>query len=587
MSKILIIEDNELARENISEILELEGFETLVAHHGKQGLQLAQQYWPDLIVCDVMMPTLDGYGVLEQLGQKTSLASIPFIFLTAKSSHQDFRQGMNLGSNDYLTKPFSPADLVTAVRSQLRKRQLVARTYTREIDQLRLAVSQLTEQDAVTQLPNQKSLMQILEKPQRPGNPLALVVIALDQLSLLSGALLTSDSDRLMQAIAQRIEKIFPRPHGKQAFKETFRLGDNQFAVLTSQLSTEMKSPDDLIRSVHRLLNAPYRVAGQIVKLTFSIGIAATDGIPKPASLSTVTSLLRDATAAVNQAQQAGGNGYCFYEKKIALDTAERLRIANALHYAIEGREFQIHYQPQVSVVTGEVMGVEALVRWQNPQLGWVSPGKFIPVAEEIGVIDKLDRWVLSSACQQAKAWQQSMAKAISVSVNLSALQLGDIHLCDTIRMVLRQTGLPAHLLHLEITETALVKQKRLAIEILQHIRNLGVRIAIDDFGTGYAGLEYLSKLPCHTLKIDRSFIQNIPFHSTNQRIVAAVIAMGRDLNLSVIAEGAETAAELAYLKQQNCDLVQGYIYAKPMPAVEVEPFVKALAAKAPNPGPG
>lgn len=582
MTKILIIEDNEFARENINEILELEGFETLLASHGEQGFKLAQQHIPDLIICDVMMPKLNGYEVLEKLAEQDMLASIPFIFLTAKSSHQDFRQGMTSGSDDYLTKPFSPSELVAAVRSQLLKREALAHKYIQKINGLKSQMAKLSELDAITKLPNQKALNQSLKQPFSQAGELYLLIISVDQLYSLNGTLNTYESDCLVKLIAQRIQKLFPDPHREDGKKDVFRLTESQFAVLTNQLSTKHKSPSDIIRSFHNLLGAPYVVADQMIKITVSIGIATTAQIPKEtATVSKASTLLRDATSAVHKIQREGGNGYCFYTEKITLDASERLSIANALHYALKLDEFQVNYQPQVNLLTGEVVGVEALIRWNNAQLGQVSPEKFIPIAEEIGLIDELGKWMLWSACKQARAWQKGMAKPISISVNLSSLQLEHDDLYDTIKLILAKTELPAHLLHLEITETALIKHKSNAIQTLQRIRKMGVHIVIDDFGTGYAGLGYLSSLPCHTIKIDRSFIQNIAQHSTNQRIVAAVISMSRDLNLNVIAEGAETEDEMSYLKQHGCDMLQGYVYAKPMPAADVAAFVKATSLQA------
>lgn len=579
MPKILIIEDNELARENINDILELEGFETLVASHGEQGFKLAQQHIPDLIICDVMMPKLNGYEVLEKLVEQDVLACVPFIFLTAKSSHKDFRQGMTSGSNDYLTKPFSPSDLVASVRSQLRKRKIIAHEYIQKINELKSQMNKLSELDAITKLPNEKVLDQFLKQPSFQDAELYLIIISVDQLGLLNSTLNMYERDRLVILMAQRIQKIFPNPHRKDGVKEVFRLGERQFAVLTNQLSTKHKSPGETIRSFHNLLCAPYVLAEQMIKITVSIGIAATAQISKEtANLSEVSTLLRDATSAASKIQQEGGNDYCFYAKKMTLAASERLNIANALHYALKLEEFQVNYQPQINLLTDEVVGVEALLRWNNAQLGQVSPAKFIPIAEEIGIIDELGKWILWSACKQAKAWQKVMAKPISVSVNLSSLQLDHDDLCDTMQTILAKTALPAHLLYLEITETALIKHKPQAIQTLQRIRTMGVRIAIDDFGTGYAGLGYLSDLPCHTIKIDRSFIQNIAQHSINQKIVSGVISMSRDLNLNVIAEGVETEDELSYLKQHGCDMVQGYVYAKPMPADDVVAFVNAAS---------
>lgn len=582
MAKILIIEDNDSTRENINDILELEGFETFVATHGAQGLELAQMHHPDLIICDVMMPQLDGYAVLENLGKQEGLACIPFIFLTAKSTHLDFREGMTLGANDYLTKPFSPAELVKAVGTQLRKQQRVEQSYTKKIKVLEQNIERLAQVDALTQLPNQIALGSRLDQLGGQQKALALCLIAVDQASFLSSVLSPEDNDHLITLVTHRIRSIFPQINEWASMGEMFRLAQNQLAVLLDFGDSSRDRLPEIATQMLNALNEPYLLSAQTITLTASIGIAATATVALPsATPSTVETLIHDAATALYAAQQQGGNHYCFYHQEISLNAAAKLRIASALHHALQRQEFQVYYQPQVDLGTGAVVGVEALLRWHSAELGSVSPGLFIPIAEEIGVIDDISNWVLETACRQAQEWQGVMAQPLSVSVNLSPIQLSQAQLFDTVSAILEKTGFPPQLLHLEITETALIKHQHCAIQALQAIEALGVQIAIDDFGTGYSGLGYLSIFPCNTIKIDRLFIQDIDHHPTNQSIVSAVINLSRELNLLVIAEGAETADELVYLKSQGCDMVQGYVYAKPMPAVEVVPFVEATSLQA------
>ena len=577
MIKILVIEDNEAARENISDILRLEGFEPLIATDGQQGLELAVQHLPDLIICDVMMPKLNGYEVLGALSQQERLSTIPFIFLTAKAARYDVRQGMTLGSSDYLTKPFSPSELVTAIQTQLKRKEAISQSYTQQIDHLKRSIDQNSYTDELTQLPNQAALSQTLEQYLTQDKDFSLFLISVDQFSFLSSTLNTADTEELIKLIAQRIQKVFPHSMASESLKDTFRMGQNQFSVLTDQVDPE---GGQLPRTAYRFLNllrAPYILNGKAVNVTTSIGIASTTNVTEASrQVSKVESLLQGAKTALYKVQQKGGNDYCFYRPEMIFSAFERLDVENALYYALQQDELEVFYQSQIDISEGCVVGVEALLRWNSAQLGWVSPTKFIPIAEEIGLINDISKWVLWKACEQAKQWQTMMPKPIGISVNLSAVQLSQPGLCEIVRKVLKDTGLEPHLLCLEITENALIKNKSYAINILQELKKMGVRIAIDDFGTGYSGLGYLSSFPCNTIKLDRMFIQDIHQRFSNQRIVSAIIKMSHELDLNVIAEGAETPEELDYLKLQKCDIVQGFVYAKPMPSHDVTQFIQA-----------
>ncbi len=383
MKTILVIEDDIRVRENIQEILELEGFDALVAGDGRSGLVLARDTEPDLVICDVMMPELDGYGVLSALRDHDTTVNIPFIFLTAKASRHDMRHGMELGADDYLTKPFTP-------------------------DELRRAVSAC------------------LLKYQR-----------------------------------QQGAKLAPT---------------------WEKLDREIR-----------------------------------DGIARD--------------------------------------------------------EFVLFYQPQVSLTTGQVIGAEALVRWQHPERGFVSPGEFIPAAEASGAIVPLGTWVMRTACQQARQWHDQ-GKPVRVSVNLAAQQVTAGAVAQELVDIAAETGFDLHWLDVELTETSLLTDRDRAIAVMQRLREIGVAIAIDDFGTGYSSLKYLQRFPFDILKIDRCFVENIDSNPGNRAIVTAIIQMSHDLNLQVIAEGIETVAELNILRAHHCDAIQGYLFSRPLPAEAFAPFL-------------
>ncbi|TAE99042.1 MAG: EAL domain-containing protein [Oscillatoriales cyanobacterium] len=401
MLKILVIEDDELIRETLVQLLESHSYRVIVAENGRFGVQMALSEIPDLILCDVQMPEIDGYDVLRTLRQNSLAATIPFIFLTAQSAKTDFRRGMELGADDYLTKPF------------------------------------------------------------------------------------TRVSKRL---------------------------------TITQPLTVALHQAEARLKD-----------------------------------------LANDST-------------------KVCVLSPEKLALEALLRRALAQGEFQVYYQPQVNIATGQVIGAEALVRWQNPDRGIISPAEFIPLAEETGLIIQIGEWVLLSACAQAASWLAAGFSPFRISVNLSARQLSDPELKARIVQILETTGLEPANLELEMTESALVENATVAGATLNELKALGIRIAIDDFGTGYATLGYLKQFAFDSLKIDRIFVRNANEDAQNAAITTAVILLGHSLNMTVIAEGVETEAELAFLKQHQCDIMQGYLFSRPGPPAaapaRVIPFV-------------
>ena len=409
MLKILVIEDDELIRETLLQLLESHNYRAIVAENGRFGVQMALSEIPDVILCDVQMPELDGYDVLRTLRQNSLAATIPFIFLTAQSDKTDFRRGMELGADDYLTKPFTKAELLGAIASRISKRLTITQPLT----------------------------------------------------------------------------------------------------VALHQAEARLKD------------------------------------------------LVNEST-------------------KVSVLSPEKLALEALLRRALAQGEFQVYYQPQVNIATGQVIGAEALVRWQNPDRGIISPAEFIPLAEETGLIIQIGEWVLLSACAQAASWLAAGFSPFTISVNLSARQLSDPELKARIVQILETTGLEPANLELEMTESALVENATVAGATLNELKALGIRIAIDDFGTGYATLGYLKQFAFDSLKIDRIFVRNANEDAQNAAITTAVILLGHSLKMTVIAEGVETEAELAFLKEHQCDIMQGYLFSRPEPAPAIESMLVA-----------
>ncbi|HAT14068.1 MAG TPA: diguanylate cyclase [Microcoleaceae bacterium UBA11344] len=409
MLKILVIEDDELIRETLLQLLESHSYRVIVAQNGRVGVQMALSEIPDLILCDVQMPEQDGYEVLRTLRQNSLAATIPFIFLTAQGGKTDFRRGMELGADDYLTKPFTKAELLGAIASRLSKRQTITQPLT----------------------------------------------VALQQAEA--------------------------------------RLKD----LANDSTTTNAVSPE-----------------------------------------------------------------------KLALEALLRRALAQG--------EFQVYYQPQVDIATGQIIGAEALVRWQNPDRGIISPAEFIPLAEDTGLIIPIGEWVLLSACAQTASWLAAGFSPFRISVNLSARQLSDPQLKARIVQILETTGLEPANLELEMTESAVVENATVAGTTLNELKALGIRIAVDDFGTGYATLGYLKQFAFDSLKIDQIFVRKANEDAQNAAITTAVILLGHSLNMTVVAEGVETEAELAFLKDQQCDIMQGYLFSRPEPAPIFESLLVA-----------
>jgi EAL domain-containing protein (putative c-di-GMP-specific phosphodiesterase class I) len=305
---------------------------------------------------------------------------------------------------------------------------------------------------------------------------------------------------------------------------------------------------------------------GHEVFITASIGIACY-----PAHGNNIDTLVKNATLAMFSAKKQTGNTYQFYSSDMQGGSANQLALETSLRYALDRKEFQVYYQPQVELKTGKIVGIEALVRWQHPELGLIPPAIFIPLAEETGLIMPLGEWVLKTACAQTKAWQTAGFSALRVAVNLSCRQFNQADLGESIVQTLNETGLAPEFLELEITESVLTQDEQAAIKTLSELKLLGIQISIDDFGTGYSSLSYLKKFPFSNLKIDRSFIRHITGDTRSKNITRAIIQMAHSLNLKVIAEGVEAPEELGFLCQHHCDEIQGYFFCRPVPPEELE----------------
>ncbi len=566
MTNILIIEDEPQIRDIIQEILECEGYRTLEAENGLTGLQIAQQSSPDLIVCDVMMPELDGFDVLAGIRQDPGIGNIPMIFLTAKTDRASVRKGMNLGADDYITKPFTHLELLSAIDARLKKQALMAQHYTQTIQGLEAGLNALTYYDHLTQLPNRRLLQEQFQHIQAEAQTAktldSLILMGIDRFEWIRSTLGSPASDQLILAIAQKLSAH--RYMGNYAMAMIARIGADQFAIVPRNI----KHHQDLHQFAQQLLDIlaePFLVDDQELCVATSLGMACY-----PQESCTIETLISNAEIAMYQSKEQTGPSYNFYLPTMRSHRSQELTMAAQLRQALAQEEFQTYYQPHIDLHTGQIMGAEALVRWHHPEWGMLSPSLFIPIAEETDLILALGEWVLRAACQQAKQWQAQCSRPLQILVNLSPRQLNHPALIDILRQLLAEVDLDPSCLTLELTESTLVQDPSLALKIMHQLKAEGIQLSIDDFGTGYSSLSYLQQFPLDTLKIDRCFIHDIDSQPANAAITAAIIQMGHGLGLRVIGEGVETFAEKDFLFQHKCDGIQGYLVSPPISAQEL-----------------
>jgi EAL domain-containing protein (putative c-di-GMP-specific phosphodiesterase class I) len=346
------------------------------------------------------------------------------------------------------------------------------------------------------------------------------------------------------------------------------RFGGDEFVVLL----TELASVEDIRLVSEKILEAiahPYPIGEHQFNLTASMGISL---YPQDGDSGDV--LIRNADSAMYDAKRSG-RPYSFYDAQMSSNLRTTLELENALRKALENKELSLHYQPKVDLKTGEVNGCEALLRWHHPDLGLVSPGQFIPLAEETGLIVPIGTWVLEEACRQSLAWQAAGLPPLRIAVNLSARQLQKGDLATIVSTLLHQTGLDPALLELELTESMLMGDPHRAQVTLRELKDLGISLSLDDFGTGFSSLNYLRRFPVDSLKIDRSFIHDVSIDASGASVVTSIIDIAHNLNLTAIAEGVETQGQCDFLIANNCDAIQGYLFSKPLPALEFEALLR------------
>ncbi|MCA8276799.1 EAL domain-containing protein [Burkholderia sp. AU30280] len=429
-------------------------------------------------------------------------------------------------------------------------------------------IEYLANHDALTGLPNRNLLSdrmeQAMSQARRTGHLVAVMVLDLDRFKHVNDTFGHSVGDGLLRAVSARL-KAAVRDGDTVA-----RLGGDEFVVMLVNLSTATDA-DAVARKILNTFSAPFMLDGHDLHVTTSIGVSVcpTDGID-------AETLLKTADAALYCAKERGRNGYSFYTRELGARVEEQAELENALHEAVANGELELYYQPKVDLKTGQISGVEALIRWRRPGIGVIPPDRFIPIAEETGLILPIGEWVLRTACAQAVAWRRDGYAPLRIAVNLSARQFRQQNMADVVRRTLRDTGLEPAWLELELTESVLMQDRNAIANTLRQLKALGVVLSLDDFGTGYSSLSYLKDLPIDVVKIDKSFLSDVTTSAEGASLTRSIIAMAESLHMETVAEGVETEAQLSFLNRHRCHAMQGYYFSHPVTGTEIADMLSA-----------
>jgi diguanylate cyclase (GGDEF)-like protein len=594
--KILLVDDRIENLELLSSILTKAGYEVRRAINGATALMGVRSAPPDLILLDINMPDMNGYEVCRQLKKDIQYQDIPVIFISALDDGLDKVKAFSAGGVDYISKPFEMMEVLSRIENHIqikaartklkqlnieleqrvadRTAELTAAKEALEQENLerrkaQTMLEQMAWHDPLTALPNRSWLMQKLQaliehSKQNTTYQFAVLFLDCDRFKVVNDSLGHMIGDKLLVEITHRLSDCLPHQAA------IARFGGDEFVLVLEEIN-DLNEAKQLAEKLQSTLAAPFNIECHEMYVSASIGIVLGNSkIEHP------DDLVRDADIAMYHAKALGRARYYVFNTSLHNKAQKRLQLETDLRRAVERQEFFLQYQPIVSLKNGKIEGFEALVRWNHPKHGLISPLDFIPVAEETGLIILLGQWVLAEACRQFQSWKAEIEVApigecsaeissIKISVNLSAKQFSQPGLIDMIDQIFKSTGFEGKNLNLEITESALMDDPESNGLILNALKDRHIQLAIDDFGTGYSSLSYLHRFSVNTLKIDRAFVSRLVPSGEGIRIVEAMVLMAQSLGITVVAEGVETLEQAAQLQQLGCEYAQGYWFAQPL----------------------
>ncbi|NES04260.1 MAG: EAL domain-containing protein [Okeania sp. SIO2F4] len=559
-SKIMIVEDESIIAEDLADSLKTMGYAVVdIVSSGEEAILMAAEKQPNLILMDVMLQgKMDGITAAEQI---QSSLQIPIIFLTAYTDNKTLQRVKATNPFGYIVKPFEERNLHLTIEIALQRHHYDPITL---LPNRSLFISRLNE---ILSHKNQASLGDLckINKPHKYQNfpKIPIFYISLDRINRIKVTLGSKNGELVLCNIAKRLKESI------SCIEILARLEAAEFAMILNSVE-QKQDAIDVAQSILDIISQPMVLEGYEVYITASIGITFY-----PLDDIEVDELLKNANAAMYHAQQKGGNNYQLHKSEAVVISLEQMALETNLRNALKRSEFQVYYQPKVNLRTGKITGAEALIRWHHPEKGLVSPAEFIPLAEETGLIISIGEWVLRTACNQTKIWQEAGFFPFQIAVNLSRRQFIQRNLEERIIKIIQEVDLKPNNLELEITESLVMQNEKAASKIIKSWQEFGIKISIDDFGTGYSSLSYLREFPFDVIKIDKSFIRNITADSKTEAITIAIIQMAHSLNLRVVAEGVETQAELDFLRKHKCDEMQGYLFSGPLPKSKFEQLLK------------
>ena len=566
---ILLVDDRPENLLTLEAIIERDEYHLIKASSGEEALKFLMKYDFAAILLDVQMPGMDGFGTAKIIKAREKTKNIPILFITANHlGSEHIFMGYSVGAIDYILKPFNPIILKAKVEGfvQIYRMQQKLIQQADALSERNRIIEYMAFHDGLTDLPNrrlfQDQLLLKLNQAKKMNHTLGIMYLDLDRFKYVNDSLGHIVGDKLLQEVAKRLSSSV------REGDLVARIGGDEFNIML--LDTDRENALEVAENILESFKKPFFIDNYELFITTCIGLSIF-----PYDGEDSISLLKNADAALYRAKEQGKNKYKVFHSGMNIQSYRTFLMQNDLRKAIEREELTLVYQPRVHIESGTVSSAEALLRWNHPSWGTISPVEFIPIAEETGYIVDIGEWVLRKVCEQINAWKEKEMIPVRIAINFSAQQFLQKHLVDHIQQILTEMDIEPELLEIEITETALLGNEDIITQTLQQLRKMGIKISLDDFGTGYSSLHYVRRFPVDTIKIDKSFIQDISkTKNESTAIIESIVTLTKNLNMSVIAEGVETEKQLNVLRHYHCQEFQGYLCSPPVSPKNFERFL-------------